>query len=147
MLCNPSTNISAETHQAHQVVACITQVQSAWRLLAEAVEQAKARNAVLRLIVCHALIRSNSEEDFTQFFRKFRHAASQSCKENDIKLIVEVLDCGDREPTEVERQMREIKTDLLIMSDSLPESGLARWLPKKTARLTRTSLCSVLLLR
>jgi DNA-binding LacI/PurR family transcriptional regulator len=131
----------------HQVVACITQFKSAWRLLTEAVEQASLRGAVLRIIVCHNLIRSGSKEDFTHFFRKFRHAAYQTCKDHDLRLIIETLDCGSREATEVERMMQEQKTDLLILSDSLPETALARWLPTRTERLKKTNLCPVLLVR
>jgi len=132
---------------SHQVVACITQLKTAWRLLTEAVEQARVRGAVLRIIVCHNLIRSESRDDFSHFFRKFRHAAYQSCKEQDIRLIIEMLDCGNREPLEVEKMMCEHKTDLLILSDAQPQMTLARWLPTRTERLKKTNLCPVLLVR
>ncbi|MBX3076915.1 hypothetical protein KF913_23600 [Candidatus Obscuribacterales bacterium] len=136
-----------EVATQHQVIACITQFKSAWRLLSEAVEQAEMRGAVLRIIVCHNLISSGSREDFTHFFRKFRHAAYQTCREHDIRLIIETLDCGSREASEVERLMQEQKTDLLILSDAPPDTVLARWLPARTERLKKTQVCPVLLVR
>lgn len=133
--------------ERHQVVACITQYKSAWRLLDEAVEQAQLRHASLRVVVCHNLMRAGAKEDFTHFFRKFRHAAYQACKDHGLHLIIETLDCGNREATEVEKLMTEHKTDLLVISDSTPETAIARWLPQKTERLKKTSLCPVLLVR
>ncbi len=131
----------------HQVLACITEVKSSWRLLKEAVEQARARQSLLRIIVCHRYLRARSNDEFAHFFGKFRHAALQICKENNLRLIIETLDCGNRESVEIERIIKEIDTDVLLMSDYSDSERLTKWLPTQTNKLKQTTSCSVMLIR
>ncbi len=142
MFCKQSTVVSE-----HQVLACITEVDNAWRLLAEAVEQASSRKASLRLVVCQTFIKDHTKDDFAHFFRKLRHAATQSCKDSDVRLIIEILDCGMREQVEVEKLISEKTTDLVILSDLTPNSFIGRLLPRRSAQLARSCKCSVLLVR
>lgn len=131
-----------------QVVACITNPNQAWRLLNEATEQACYRGAALNLVICRSFVSANmSSEETTHLLSKLNHAAENTCRENGIELTINTFDCGPKETTMVEGLVKDPKTALLILTDVLPKSVLARWLPRKMETLARRLSCSVMLLR
>ena len=136
------------TQVSNQVIACITNLRGAWKLLDEAIQQSSARCANLRLVICNGLIgKEDSPEGIKSFLAKLRHAAETKCRDSGVRLLIETLDCEGQEPSVVAKMVNQSNASMLIVSDSIPGSLIAKVLPRRSEAIVRATRCSVLLIR
>lgn len=137
-----------EIDQKGCVVACITDQKTAWRVLFEAAEQARARSLTLRLIICQYLVsKSSSPEETRSFMIKLKHAAESTSSDAGIEVFIDTLDVGQKEFFLVNSILEESRTRLLVLTDSIPQNKLIRKLTRRVDPLVRSCKCSVMLVR
>ncbi|MGD9682461.1 MAG: hypothetical protein AB7W16_14845 [Candidatus Obscuribacterales bacterium] len=143
-----SGDILIEKEEEGCVVACITDQKTAWKVLFESAEQARARCLTLRLIICQYLVsRSSSPEETRSFMTKLKHAAESTSREAGIDVLIDTLDVGQKEVPLVSSILEESGTQLLVLTDSLPQNKLMRMLSRRVDPLVRSCKCSVMLVR
>lgn len=130
------------------IAACITDQKSAWTVLNESLTLAREMCSELRLIICQDILGKTCTPEATQnFIEKLKNAARNSSEETGVMVVIETLEEGKGEASRVKSIIADSGVELLVLTDSLPNNKLARFLTRKAENIARSCSCSVLFVR